>query len=231
MTAGLEWNEMTVPYTSADNDEIRLYYTSDPVELVLARPVRDPVGTKWYYNGGLSQVVAGVIERKTGDPIDRYAEKVLFGPLGITKYEWLGSSQWKRGTSPSAASGLRMRARDLAKIGSLYLHNGAWNGRQVIPADWVALSGQPHVKKIPWGGSTGAYGYGFMWYPGRMKGPAGHRLIRAAGNGDQRIFLLPELKLSITMFAGNYNDYTYRSDARVLEHVMAAFGQPKADAQ
>ena len=231
MTAGLEWNEMTVPYTSADNDEIRLYYTSDPVALVLARPVRDPVGTKWYYNGGLSQVVAGVIRRKTGEPIHKYAEKVLFGPLGIKNYEWLGSSRWKAGMSPSAASGLRMRARDLAKIGSVYLHKGAWNGRQIIPADWIELSGQSHVEKIPWGRSTGAYGYGFMWYPGRLKGPEGYRLIRAAGNGDQRIFILPELKLSITMFAGNYNVYTHRSDARVLERVMAAFKRPKTDAQ
>ncbi len=222
MTAGLEWNEMTEPYTSSENDEIRLYSVPDPVALVLARPVRDPVGSKWYYNGGLSQVVAGVVRRETGLALNEYADKALFGPLGISDYEWLGSSRWKPGTSPSAASGLRMRARDLAKIGSVYLHGGAWNGKQIVPADWVELSGQHHVEHIPWGRSTGTYGYGFMWYPGKTKGPEAHRLIRAAGNGEQRIFLLPDLKLAITVFAGNYNDYTNRSDARVLERVLAA---------
>ena len=63
MTAGFEWNEMTVPYTDRTNDEIRLDYARDPVAMVLARPLRDPPGTKWYYNGGLTQVLAGIIER------------------------------------------------------------------------------------------------------------------------------------------------------------------------
>lgn len=222
MTAGLEWNEMTVPYTNSSNDEIRLYYTSDPVAMVLGRTAQDPAGSKWYYNGGLSQVVAGLIRRKTGLPLHKFAEKVLFEPLGITTYEWLGSSAWKTGTSPSAASGLRMRARDLAKIGSVFLHKGVWKGRQVIPADWIDLSTQPHVEKIPWGRSTGTYGYGFMWYPGRTKGAENYRLIRAAGNGNQRIFILPDLHLAITVYAGNYNDYSHASDAKVLDHVLAA---------
>ena len=222
MTAGLEWNEMTVPYTSSENDEIRLYYTDDPVALVLSRPVRETAGSSWYYNGGLSQVVAGVVRSITGKPIHKYAEEVLFGPLGITDYEWLGSSRWKPGTSPSAASGLRMRARDLAKIGSVFLHQGMWDGRQIVPADWVELSGQHHVSEIPWGRSTATYGYGFMWYPGITSGDPGHRVLRAAGNGDQRIFVLPELRLAITIFAGNYNVWSHRSDAKILDHVMAA---------
>lgn len=222
MTAGLEWNEMTVPYTDAANDENQMDYAEDPIAMILARPVRDPVGSKWYYNGGLSQVVAEVIQRITGQPIAKYARQSLFAPLGIKKFEWFGSSAWKDGVGPSAASGMRMRARDLAKIGSVYLHQGKWNGRQIIPADWVDLSGQHHVKEIKWGRSTGFYGYGFMWYPGTTRGPERHRLIRAAGNGNQRIFILPNLNLSITVFAGNYNDYSHKSDAKVLDHILAA---------
>jgi len=88
MTAGLEWNEMEVPYTDNDNDEIRLYFTDDPVGLVLSREIRDTPGSRWYYNGGLTQVTAGVIEHLTGKTLDKYAEEVLFGPLGITNYTW-----------------------------------------------------------------------------------------------------------------------------------------------
>ncbi len=153
MTAGLEWNEMTVPYTNRDNDELRLSDTPNPVAMVLARPARDPAGSKWYYNGGLSQVLAGLIRRETGLPLHKFAEKTLFDPLGISHYEWLGSPIWTSGTSPSAASGLRMRARDLAKIGSVFLHKGAWNGQQVIPEDWIELSSQPHIKEIYWAGA------------------------------------------------------------------------------
>ena len=126
MTAGLEWNEidfcmlLCAPYT--ENDELRLNATPDPISMVLGRPVRDPVGSRWNYNGGLTQVLAGLIHRMTGKHIDKFAEETLFGPLGITSYEWLGSPAWSPEKLPSAASGLRMRARDLAKFGSLFLH-------------------------------------------------------------------------------------------------------------
>lgn len=221
MTAGLEWNEMTVPYTDRNNDEIQLYYTRDPVAMVLSRPVRDPVGTRWYYNGGLTQVLAGIIERRTGRPIDKYAEAVLFEPLGITAYEWLGSSLWPPGSSPSAASGLRLRARDLAKIGSLFLHDGLWNGKRVIPAAWIALSTERHVQDIPWS-AGGVYGYGFMWYPGRSLDAPSYPIIKAMGNGDQRIYILPQQELVVTIFAGLYNRFDLRTGERILRHVLAA---------
>ena len=213
---------MTVPYTNPQNDEIRMYYTRDPVGMVLARPVRETPGKYWYYNGGLSQVLAGLIRRKTGKRVDKFAEEALFAPLGITQYEWLRSSAWGPELSPSAASGLRMRARDLAKIGSLYLHGGKWNGKQVIPEDWIVLSSQRHVKSIPWGGSTGIYGYGYQWYPGKLHGAVDLEVVRAAGNGEQRIFVLPSLKLSVTMFSGNYNNYTFGSDGKVMRHILSA---------
>lgn len=223
MTSGLDWNEMTVPYTSADNDEIRLYYTAKPVAMVLGRSVRGPIG-KWYYNGGLAQVVAGLIRRETGQRLDKFAQRELFEPLGIEKFEWLGSSEWSRETSPSAASGLRLRARDLAKFGSIFLHQGTWNGRQIIPADWVELSTQAHVEKIPWGKRTGSYGYGFMWYPGVTLHQSKYRLVRAAGNGNQRIFILPQLRLAITILAGSYNDFSGSDDAGILNQIIEAAG-------
>lgn len=221
MTAGLEWNEMTVPYTNPKNDEIQLYHTTDPVGMVLGRPVRDPVGSQWYYNGGLTQVLAGLIQRITGKRLDKFAEETLFGPLGITDYEWLGSTAWSSEESPSAASGLRMRARDLAKFGSLFLHKGVWKGQQVIPVEWVDLSTRRYVQNIPWS-SDGTYGYGFMWYPGQIMGSEGYRIIRAAGNGDQRIFIVPEKEIVVTVFAGNYNNFRHKSGEKVFAKVMDA---------
>ena len=222
MTAGLEWNEMKVPYTNPMNDERRLNDSPDPVSMVLGRPVRDPVGSRWYYNGGLTQVLAGLIRRMTGKRLDKFAKEKLFGPLGITSYEWLGSRAWSSEKSPSAASGLRMRARDLAKIGSLFLHKGAWKGQQVIPAEWIELSTQRHVENIP-RSPDGTYGYGFMWYPGQITGNDGYHIIRAAGNGDQRIFIVPEKEIVVTVFAGNYNYYRHRSGEKVFAKVMDAW--------
>ena len=80
--------------------------------------------------------MAAVLERATKMPLEDYARMKLFEPLGITDVEWMGDLAGM----PAAASGLRLRPRDLAKFGSLYLHGGKWNGKQVIPADWVDTS-------------------------------------------------------------------------------------------
>jgi CubicO group peptidase (beta-lactamase class C family) len=218
MTAGLQWNEMTVPYTDPRNDEIRLYQTGDPIGMVLGRPVISPPGIHWYYNGGLCQLVAGLVQRRLGERLDAFAEERLFAPLGITHYEWLGSRLWPSAESPSAASGLRLRPRDLAKIGSLFANGGRWQGRQIVPETWVALSTERYVPRIPWS-PDGTYGYGFFWYPGQIDG---RRVIRAAGNGDQRLFILPELGVVVTVLAGNYNDFEQESGERVLALVLAA---------
>jgi CubicO group peptidase (beta-lactamase class C family) len=225
MTAGLEWNEidfcmlLCAPYT--ENDELRLNATPDPISMVLGRPVRDPVGSRWNYNGGLTQVLAGLIHRMTGKHIDKFAEETLFGPLGITSYEWLGSTAWSPEKFPSAASGLRMRARDLAKFGSLFLHKGVWKGQQIIPAEWVKLSTQRHVQNIPLS-PDGTIGYGFMWYAGRITGNDDYHVIGAAGKGGQRIIIVPETEIVVTVFAGNYNNSRHRSGEKVFAKVVDA---------
>jgi CubicO group peptidase (beta-lactamase class C family) len=218
MTAGLEWNEMTVPYTSEDNDEIRLYATTDPVGYVLSRPVVHPPGESWYYSGGLSQVIAGVLEQLTGMPVDAHAAEGLFGPLGITEYEWLGDPEWEP-AMPSAASGLRLRARDLAKIGSLVLHGGRWNGTQVVPEWWIAVSGRRHVREIGEWSNDGMWGYGYQWRVGTLHD--GHVVIAGVGNGNQRLFILPGDRLVVTILAGEYNRFEGHSD-RLLERIHKA---------
>jgi len=119
MTSGLEWNE-EVPYNDPRNDEIRMTRDAQPLRYVLSRPFADDPGTEFNYNGGLAQVMAAVVERATGTPIEDYAHTKLFQPLGIDTVEWLGDLAGM----PAAASGLRLRGRDLAKFGSLYLHDG-----------------------------------------------------------------------------------------------------------
>lgn len=222
MTAGLQWNEMTTPYTNPKNDEIRLYHVPDPVAMVLHRPVEVSPGKSWYYNGGLTQVLGGVIRAKTGKLPHAYAQEVLFSPLGIVAYEWLGSPVWRPRGLPSAASGLRMRARDLARIGSMMRQDGRWQGKQVVPGEWVRLSTQRHVADIGSWGHGGVYGYGFQWRHGNFKSPFRYTAITAVGNGDQRLFILPEQQMVVTVFAGVYNRYHHRNGERILKEIMSA---------
>jgi CubicO group peptidase (beta-lactamase class C family) len=215
MTAGLEWNEMTVPYTDPKNDELQMSNVEDPVELVLSRPLREKPGTVWYYNGGLTQVLTGVIKQITGKPFDTYAKDVLFAPLGVTQYEWIGPPKWDP-HMPSAASGLRMRARDLARFGSVFLHRGTREGWQILPEDWVDRSIQRHIQNT----GQGAWGYGYQWWVGTL---AGYEVVAARGNGNQRVFIVPKERLAITVFAGEYNKFAGHSEG-LFASVMAARG-------
>lgn len=223
MTSGLQWNE-DVPYTDPRNDEIRMNRDAQPLRYALSQPFAHDPGAEFNYNGGLTQVMAAVIERATKTPLKEYARTKLFEPLGISDYEWLGNLAGM----PSAASGLRLRARDAAKFGSLYLHGGQWNGKQVIPAEWVQRSTRRQFRFRPRGGADagGEFGYGYFWwyscYPtagGLIEAPA------AVGNGQQRIYVLPGLDMVVTIFAGRYNDFTIGATlgSRILrQHVIPA---------
>ena len=223
MTSGFEWNE-DVPYNDPRNDEIRMTRDSQPLRYALARPFAAEPGADFKYNGGLTQVVAAVLVRATKMSLQDYARIKLFEPLGITDVEWVGSLAGM----PSAASGLRMRARDLAKFGSLYLHGGEWKGKQVVPADWVDLSTRRHFRFGPRKGpdSGGEFGYGFFWWYNCYPSTSGLVEARTAvGNGQQRIFVLPTLNLVVTIFAGRYNDFTTGNSLGrtvLLNHVIPA---------
>lgn len=223
MTAGLQWDE-EVPYNNPRNDEIRMTRDSQPLRYALSPAVVAVPGTGFTYNGGLTHVMAAVIERATKSPIEEYARTKLFAPLGITEFEWLGDLA----SMPSAASGLRLRPRDLAKFGSLYLHAGKWNGHQVLPAVWVAESTRRHVRFPPRAGpdARGDFGYGYFWWYSCYPSAAGRIEARTAvGNGQQRVFVLPGPDMVVTILAGRYNDFTTGSTlaSRILrDHVIPA---------
>ncbi|MDB4908062.1 MAG: class beta-lactamase-related serine hydrolase [Gemmatimonadetes bacterium] len=229
MTSGLQWDE-SVPYSDPKNDEIGMTRDSQPLRYVLSRPFTFQPGAQFNYNGGLVQVMAAVVQRAVKMPFQQYARARLFAPLGIDTVEWVGDLAGM----PSAASGLRLRARDLAKFGSLYLHGGRWNGRQVLPADWVAQSTR---RQFPFAAAAGrdrsagtpadgSFGYSFFWWYSCY--PTSRGLIEArtaVGNGQQRIFVLPGLDMVVTILSGRYNDFTTGNTlgTRLLrEHVIPA---------
>jgi len=199
MASGLEWHETTATYGSFSNDETRLFWDWSPVKFVLSRPVVAPSGRRFDYNGGNTVVIADLLERATGTSLDRLARTRLLEPLGITDSEWMGDL-WGR---PMAYAGLRLKPRDLLRIGQMMLDHGRWQGRQVVPADWVAESIRPHIATSNGPGS----GYGYFWWTGTVDWQ-GKKLpwSAAVGNGGQRLFLVPALDLAVVMTAGVYND-------------------------
>ena len=193
MTMGLEWNE-ELPYTDPRNSEIAMEHAEDRYWYVLSRPITAEPGTTWNYTGGATAVLGHLISRGVGKSLLDYANEKLFHPLSITDIQWTKGLNGEE----SAASGLRMRPRDLAKIGQLLLNQGRWGNVQLIPPEWLTSS---FVGRVLVYGKTQ---YGYHWYlPRNHKWSNGQ--VGAAGNGSQRLVIFPDYQLVLVITAGNYN--------------------------
>jgi CubicO group peptidase (beta-lactamase class C family) len=197
MSAGLDWNE-NLSYQDPRNDETAMDRSADPLRYVLGRRIAAPPGTVWRYNGGTTQLLAAIVQRATKQPIADYARTMVFAPLGIADVEWLG----RLAGLPSAASGLRLRPRDLAKFGSLYLHGGQWNGHQVVPREWIDESTRRRLT-FP---QQPDRGYAYLWWHACYPTRSGVvEVPTAVGNGMQRIFVLRAQRTVVTVLSGRYN--------------------------
>lgn len=193
MQMGTEWDE-SLPYTDPKNSEIAMELAPDRYRYVLDRPMVDVPGTRWNYNGGAVALIGKLIADGTGMPLDEYAKRRLFEPLGIKQHEWVQGSD----DVPSAASGLRLTARDLAKIGGLIARGGKYEGRQVVPSDWLEKSFASAAS------IQAGFDYGYLWY--LSSGPGGDRIIIALGNGGQRLTVQPKAGFVVSTLTGRYND-------------------------
>jgi CubicO group peptidase (beta-lactamase class C family) len=199
MSSGIKWNE-NLGWTDPDNDEPHLGYEADPMRYVLAKPIAAPPDAVWVYNGGGTDLLGNILERVSGKPLDAFAREALFQPLGITDWEW---KVYPKNNKIASAGGLRLRPRDAAKIGLLVLRRGAWDGRQIVPADWLAQSVKPRFQAIGYFG--GLFFYGYQWWLGRSLSDGKEvTWIAAMGLGGQRLFIVPDLDLVVMMTAGLY---------------------------
>ena len=197
MSSGLDWPELAVSYNNPTNVERRMNFAPDPYRFVLEQPLAAEPGKVWNYNSGGVEVIGDILTKTTGEPLAKFAKQALFDPLGITHWEW-----W-HGGNLSTAWGLRLRPRDMAKIGQLVLDRGKWNGQQIVSAAWVRQMTTPQIPEwtmLPFA-SFDAYGY--LWWLGRS--PIEGREIEwisAVGWGGQRIFVVPSEDMVVAVTAG-----------------------------
>ncbi|MBD0292297.1 MAG: serine hydrolase [Jiangellaceae bacterium] len=195
MTCGLEWNEHA-PYTSEENSEIAMEFAPDRYRYALERPLVAEPGTTWRYSGGAAAIVGRLIAKGTAASLPDFTRETLCAPLGITDFDWITGADG----DALAASGLRLTASDLARIGQLVLDHGRFADQQVVPASWVDAMLQPHAEV-----SQGLF-YGYLWYVGATDVDAGTvRWVGGFGNGGQRLYVCPGLDLVVAISAGNYD--------------------------
>lgn len=197
MTLGLEWDELTVPYgNDLRNSEIAMEAAPDRFRFILGLPIVGEPGVKWTYCGAATAILGRLIAKGTGEKLPAYARRVLFDPMGFGPSEWAISADGE----PRAASGCRLLPRDLLKVGQVALAGGAWQGKQIVPADWVKRITTPTVR------IEGARSYGYHWYIyDAMVDGQRQYWFGGIGWGGQKLYVFPGLELVVAMTCGNYS--------------------------
>jgi CubicO group peptidase (beta-lactamase class C family) len=129
MSGGFAWDE-SLPYSDPANSERPMDDSADPYRYILEQPLVTTPGTVYNYCGCSAVLLQAILRKVSGKPLDELAKETLFDPLGITDVEWV---RFANGDVPGHG-GLRLRARDLAKLGQLVLDHGTWQRRQIVPA-------------------------------------------------------------------------------------------------
>jgi len=130
--------------------------------------------------------------------IDKYAEEHLFKPLGISNY------YWKRTPTelPDTEGGLYLEPHDLAKIGYLYLNDGIWDGRRILPEGWVQATVTPHVADIAPDNDNVNAAYGYQWWLIPYNGKSKEYIYACSGYGGQRLLVAQNIISSLFLMDG-----------------------------
>ena len=190
MTTGIQWDESSMLYTDSTSNCVQMEKSSDWIQYVIDQPMAFGPGEKYEYNSGATMLLSYLINKTTGLDLTDYVKTNLFDVLGITDYYW---KHTPKGLT-DAEGGLYLTPRDLAKFGYLYLHNGKWENKQVLPGNWVEITHEKRVDTTsPW------FKYGFHWW--LMPYGDNHTALLASGLGGQRMIVLPELDI-VAVFTG-----------------------------
>jgi CubicO group peptidase (beta-lactamase class C family) len=195
--------------TLADLLTMRAGQSFEPIEssgnwtrTLLTRVFEHEPGTVFAYDSGSSHLLSAALTKVTGKRAADLAAEQLFGPLGIQDgWRWPDDGQ---GVS-IGGDGLAFRARDLAKLGQLYLQEGRWHGRRLVPAAWVRESTRKHTDV-----GEPRLGYGYQWWVHESETPRAGGYA-ALGYGGQAIVVLPRLDLVVVVTTEPRGDTDVRS--------------------
>jgi CubicO group peptidase (beta-lactamase class C family) len=195
-----------------DTDPTRIIRNADEgdwIKAFLAYPVEHQPGTFYCYNSLGTYMLSAIVQQVTGEKVVDYLYTRLFEPLHIDKPQWDESPQGIN----TGGWGLYLKTEDLAKMGQLILQGGKWNGKQVLPADYVAEMQKPQVPCVPASvkpqqaaelgltkeNSDWVQGYGYQMWRCR------HNAFRADGANGQYIIIIPD-KDAVVVTTANIGD-------------------------
>lgn len=188
---------------------------AEPVRGFLQLPPDGDPGTVFAYNQPATYTLAAIVQRVTGQPLTAYLRPRLLDPLGIGEVAW----RCDRAGRELGFSGLHATTDAVARLGQLYLRDGLWEGKRLLPQGWAARASHP---RIPTTGAMGDpewqdwdQGYGYQFWTSRHG-------YRGDGAFGQFCLVLPEHDVVIAATAATERMQEYLN--LVWEHLLPAFG-------
>lgn len=215
MSSGLDANDSDPSSRAAENAYQSQRANPDWVKLALDAPMIADPGAQPLYGGANPLILGGVLEAALDEPVEWFAHRTLFAPLGIVGYRWFTVPTG----GPYLGGGLYLSPRDMLKIGQLYLDGGTWKGERILAEEWVRDSWGRYGRLAPLDRNGHEYGY-LWWHHGYEVDGAVIETIEARGYGGQYIVVVPELDLVAVVTAGNYLNGRTRQSEEILHRFI-----------
>ena len=209
-TSGLACNDNDD--ASPGNEETMQDQTAEPNwwRYTLNLPMAHDPGSRYAYCSANINLVGGALTEATRTWLPELFARTVAGPLHFGRWHWnlMANGEGYLG------GGAFLLPRDLLKVGQAYLDKGLWNGRRIVPAEWIRQSTQAVVQINP--AMTGLsedefanyYGRGAdgsAWHLGELTAPGRtYRVYAASGNGGQLLVVVPDADLVVVFTGGNY---------------------------
>lgn len=213
MRAGYPWEE-------SDPELFKILYAGFRPRYLVQFPLESDPGTQFAYSNLSSHLLSVILSRAIKTDLKTYAQTYLFSPISSELGAW--TKDWAGNYLGHAE--MHVSARDVAKFGLLYLNDGQYEGKQVVPSSWVNESLKMYSEKVNTAGlnlgKVGRYfrdvGYGYQWWSPRV---GAYRFNLAWGHGGQLVVLLKAHNMVVTVI----------SDPHVGQHNDRAWGEEQGN--
>jgi CubicO group peptidase (beta-lactamase class C family) len=211
MSGGLE---------SIDSNYGAYFSSGDWLRYAINKPLTNQPGEKFVYNTGLTHFLSGIITATSKMKTADFAKKYLFSPIGMSITKWDMDQTGYNG----GGTGLYLKPVDMVKLGYLYLKNGSWDGKQIIPQQWVQESTSKQISASP------GVDYGYLFWVQMLHDKAHNKdyfTYRADGAGGQKIMIVPDLDMVVVITANYQSASIDKADTQdiVQDYVIPAVKQ------